>query len=233
MINMDEYLNKLYILKCNYKTDQPNIVYLKGKDESLMVDIGGGKETFKLIQKFWEENSLKEPDYVVLTHYHWDHAFASSLYKSQIISSSYTNSKIEEMIKLNPSSISEFISDDKQPEFCREHLENEYKDGYKNYLRSSDILCDTFLVIDLGERLVQILLIPSFHTEGSLAVLDLNTSTLIIGDAACGKIKGRNFIHDSNKIRELYSVLENLKFDYVIEGHSRPQTRKEFMDSLY
>ena len=59
-------------------TDRPAMGYIKGDKYSLMVESGNSKANVNLFFSHLKENGLKEPDFVTISHSHWDHSYGLS-----------------------------------------------------------------------------------------------------------------------------------------------------------
>ena len=221
----------IYVFPFDDALDRPNIVYIKGDKESLLIDAGGGPKTYKYIMDEIKKNNLDYPTYVLLTHYHWDHMFGIGYFSSIGICSKYTNEMIEKHMKVNAKEINELIDDSLQPEFCLEHLLLEYDDLTSLKLRKCEMEVSDY-TLDLGNRIINIYEVPSSHTEGSLIVFDNNSETLFIGDADYGYIVGKEFYDDAIKRNAFIECIRKIPCKYILLGHSYMRTKEEFLSEI-
>ncbi len=222
---------KVYIFTYDEATDRPNICYLKGDRSSLLIDAGGGPKTKEYLLKEFAKHNLDLPKQILLTHYHWDHSFGIGHMDGLVYASKYTNDKLKEHMNLKPTTVDDIIADHLQPEFCREHLNIEYPDFSAFKLREVDHIINDY-ELDLGNRIIDIMKVPSPHTEGSLVAFDRNSKYLFIGDADCGYIKGMDFYDDVLKERQFLDHIVSLPFEYVVRGHSAIETREEYFKAF-
>ncbi|MCR5786789.1 MAG: MBL fold metallo-hydrolase, partial [Acholeplasmatales bacterium] len=207
------------IIKYNQETDMPNICFLKGDTKSLLIDCGGGPKMAKCIKN----KIIIDPDYILLTHYHWDHSFGASYYKSNVLSSAFTYNKLKEHKDICINNIDDIISDNLEPLFCKPHLELEYDNIKELNIKLPDEIIES-KTLDLGNRIIDIYSVVSPHTEGSLIAYDRNSKYLFIGDADCGYIKGIDFYNDSLKLYKFLNFIINIPFKYIVKGHDDIKT---------
>lgn len=57
------------------ETDRPILGMVVGKEKTLMIDAGNSEEHAQLFLEMLKEQNVSSPDFVALTHWHWDHIF--------------------------------------------------------------------------------------------------------------------------------------------------------------
>src|SRR5574344_100512 len=156
--------NYTIIFKYQEINDQPNIVYLYGSNQAILVDAGPSKDFAKKVSNYLKENNLRLPTYVIITHYHWDHTFGMCGYDCKMITSSFTDSRLKAFKEIDFTK-DNYISDDLINLFSKKHLLFEYPDLSKIEIKEADIIVDNKMSIDLGELEVLIIPISSSHTK--------------------------------------------------------------------
>ena len=66
---------RVYQLDFSQEQDRPVLGYIRGDRFSLMVDAGNSPEHVQAYLAAVEESGFCQPDFVALTHSHWDHCF--------------------------------------------------------------------------------------------------------------------------------------------------------------
>ena len=64
---------RVYQLDFSQEQDRPVLGYIRGDRFSLMVDAGNSPEHVQAYLAAVEESGFCQPDFVALTHSHWDH----------------------------------------------------------------------------------------------------------------------------------------------------------------
>jgi glyoxylase-like metal-dependent hydrolase (beta-lactamase superfamily II) len=83
-------------------TDRPILGMVVGEETSLMIDAGNSEAHAQLFLEMLAEKQVKNPQFVVLTHWHWDHIFGFSALKGVLsISSAYTKDEMKKLIPLS------------------------------------------------------------------------------------------------------------------------------------
>ena len=67
----------IYIRKYQHYTDRPNIGYIRGERAALLFDAGNSGANVQLLKEELREAGLSMPDFVALSHWHWDHSFGA------------------------------------------------------------------------------------------------------------------------------------------------------------
>ena len=65
----------IYFLPHEPEVDRPMLAYVKGDKFSLAVDAGYSKKHVQDFYRALRSCDLKEPDFTVITHWHYDHTF--------------------------------------------------------------------------------------------------------------------------------------------------------------
>lgn len=207
----------------------PNIGYIRGKKESIIVDAGCGPKTTKKFFDQLKELNLEEPKKAIITHFHWDHTFALSYMFIKSYGTQYAYEKLLELKNKYHNQTTDIISDDLMPLFC-------YKDILKEFGKSVikipqiDEIVQNKLTIDLGDKIVEIIPVASSHTEGSLIVYVPDDKVLFIGDADLGIIKEGKSFYDPIKAEEFLKVVKEIDFNYIVPGHTGIMTKKEYFN---
>lgn len=221
----------IYVLPYDADTDRPNLIYVKGEKSTLLYDAGCGPKTVKLLKEGLEQHGLPMPEIIALSHYHWDHSFASGYLQGQYISSAFTAEKMQEMIDLHAESIEDFIDDDHcMPQFCREHMHMEYADVSEIRLRVPEVLQTPHTVIDLGGVHAELLEVISPHCEGQIILYVPEDRAVFLADAFSALIYGHDFIDDKEKRKEFYRALDALDYETAVMGHFDPLNREAFLE---
>jgi glyoxylase-like metal-dependent hydrolase (beta-lactamase superfamily II) len=93
----------------------------------------------------------------------------------------------------------------------------------------SIIIQDT--TINLGDKEVRLILVPSLHSKGSLDVLV--DSYLFVGDSLEPREGKDGLYYDNSIAYEMEKRIKEIPFDYGVEAHPSPiLTRQEVLDYL-
>ncbi|MBQ8994598.1 MAG: MBL fold metallo-hydrolase, partial [Oscillospiraceae bacterium] len=65
----------VYFTPCSAETDRPNLGSVRGEKTAIMVDSGNSPAHVQEYYEALQKEGLPLPQYVFLTHHHWDHTF--------------------------------------------------------------------------------------------------------------------------------------------------------------
>lgn len=74
-MGLNPLTNRIYFLEHDSEVDRPMLAYLKGDKFSLAVDAGYSASHVRDFYRAIEEEQFNEPDFTVITHWHYDHTF--------------------------------------------------------------------------------------------------------------------------------------------------------------
>ena len=229
--------SRIFYLPACEQGDRPALAYLAGGRASLMVDAGNSPAHARLFLSALSQQGLPAPDYIALTHWHWDHCFGLAALEGTSLCSMETNAHLAEMAqwKWDDASMAQRLRDGTEIASCDQNIRMEYPDRGQIAVRTADIAFSGALSLDLGDMTAQLLPLPNSHAEGSLAVFIPEERALILGDIICEDYYGSNPpAHDPEKLAQMIKEMEALEFDIALYGHGEPATdsKKELLEYL-
>ncbi|MCR1955014.1 MBL fold metallo-hydrolase [Clostridioides mangenotii] len=227
-MNFNKISERVFYLENGEETDRPLLGYIKGDKYSLMIDAGNSKNHVELFMQSIEEANLKLPDYVAITHWHWDHTFGMSFVPGKTIACHITNEKLKSMAKWKwtDQEMKKRLQTGEDIEFADTNIRKEYK--YLNDIEvvSSNIVFKDYLEIDLGGIKVILQNVISPHSQDSVIAYVPAEKVVFIGDAY-SKDFYNGCKYEIDKIKSLLNTLENLDFDICLLSHHSLPLKKE------
>ena len=235
-----------------HKTDRPNIGWIGGREKALLFDAGNSGANAAMLREELMDAVLKMPDYVALSHWHWDHTFGASFWGVPVIAGRQTDAQLRKMAnwRWDDASMAERISRGEDIVFCTEMIKLEYPDRSQIRVTGADIAFDGALSLDLGGGVVCHLI----HAEGP------HSSDSVICYVPCDRFvflsdsDGKDLydlpwefdIHDPDSFRRAtdalpydwdkvdayLELLEGLDFTHCINGHGDLMTREMLFDKF-
>ena len=77
---LQQLTERIFFMKNQEETDRPVLGYVRGTHDALMIDAGNSPDHVALFQAGLQERSLPGPDWVGITHWHWDHCYGLSAF---------------------------------------------------------------------------------------------------------------------------------------------------------
>ncbi len=234
---LKQLTKNIFYLPSSAETDRPALGYIAGRDAALMVDAGNSPAHAQLFLSALREEGKAAPDYVALTHWHWDHCFGLAALSAISLCSAQTDFKLRELSGWGWSDeqMQQRLRSGKEIPFCDEHIKKEYPDRRRISVRSAEMAFSGNLTIDLGSRTAQLLPLPNSHEEGSIVVFVPEERALFLGDIICEDYYSSGGPrHYPEKLAMLIENLEALEFEVALYGHGDPAfaTKKELLVEL-
>ncbi|MBR3962109.1 MAG: MBL fold metallo-hydrolase [Oscillospiraceae bacterium] len=241
----------VYIHPAEHYTDRPNIGLIFGEKHSLLFDAGNSADHVEKLKRELSEQGLPFPDFVLLSHWHWDHSFGAKFWNVPIISGRKTNEELEKVSewKWDDFSMENRIKSGEDIIFCTEMIKREYPDRSKIEVVPADIVFEDKMVLDLGGISCELIHAKGPHSEDSVICFVPSEKFVFLGDANCKDLYGKpwefdieheeDFLsnvakipYDKELVADFLKLLEKLDFTYCISGHSEIMTREELFESF-
>ena len=247
----DKVTEHIYIHPAEHYTDRPNIGFITGEKFSLLFDAGNSAVHVEKLKDELLKQGLPQPDFVLLSHWHWDHSFGAKFWGVPVIAGRKTDEQLRKVAdwKWDDNSMEKRIESGKDIVFCTEMIKREYPDRNKIKVVPADIVFDGKTSIDLGGISCEIIHAKGPHSEDSVICFIPSEKFLFLGDANCKDLYGKlwdfdieheeDFLenvakipYDKELVADFLKLLEKLDFTYCISGHSEIMTREELFESL-
>ncbi len=232
-------------------TDRPNVGFIRGKKYSLLFEAGNSAANAEKLRLELMLNNLPMPDFVAVSHWHWDHSFGLHAWDCVKIAGRKTNEKLLEVAnwKWDDISIENRISNGEDIVFCSEMIKREYPDRSKIKVCGADIVFENRMNVDLGGITCELIHCGGPHSEDSVICYVPEEKVLFLGDSNCKDLYGKpwhfdieheeDFLenvdaipYDRELVEEFLLLLDTIDFEICVTGHGGIITRKELYDSL-
>lgn len=243
--------DKIYIFPYETTTDRPNIGLVIGANHRLIFDAGNSIYHVQQIKMALKEQALGYPDYLAISHWHWDHSFGISAWNLPTIALEKTNQHLMLMRdwKWDDVSMACRIKEGKEILFCSEMIKKEYPDRDQIKIRTADLIFSHSLKIDLGGGVVcHLLHVEAPHSDDSVICYVPDQKVVFLGDSSgkdlystvwnCDPLKN-NIEQEMNKIpydicllKKYFYFLMGLDFDIGICGHKSPMKKEAILQLL-
>ncbi len=223
--------DRVYYLPFTEETDRPNLGYIRGDRYSLMVDAGNSKKHTMLFLSQLGEHTLPYPDYIALTHWHWDHTFGLHAIHAKSIASKLTNRQLAKVKTWgwdNPSMSNRLVTGE-DIEFCDRCIRIEYTNPEDIIVKTADITFENKLLLDLGGISCELIPIVNPHSDDSVAVYLPEEKIIFMGDASGGDFYHNQGRYDKNKLLSFIEFIKETDFDTCVEGHDNPISKDQLL----
>jgi glyoxylase-like metal-dependent hydrolase (beta-lactamase superfamily II) len=221
------------------RTDRASLGLVVGENASLMLEAGASPAHTKQFLQALTDAGLPQPDYAVLTHWHWDHSFGISALDVPVFAHHETAQHVKRMMAYDygDSGLAQLVADGIEFEFIREHIAIEMTDTERKNLklRLPDITFDNSITFQLGSVTCQVKHVGGDHAADSCVMYIPEDKVLFLGDCIYQTVYEEPRHYTRSKLLPLIDKIENIDAIYFIEGHSdevieRAQIMKWFSD---
>jgi glyoxylase-like metal-dependent hydrolase (beta-lactamase superfamily II) len=201
--------------------DRPTLGYFINENFSLMIDSGNSPVHAEFFISELDKHCLKHPDYIILTHWHWDHIFGSSTLKGKIISHSITSKKISyfKKLKWTEEEFKRRINNGLEIQFCKDNMNTELSDISSNMIKSPELTFKRGFKLS-NDNECEIFHIGGDHSKDSIVVYFFKEKIAFIGDCIYMNIYAKAPYYTINRIVNLLIKLLSLNADCYVDSHS-------------
>ena len=148
----EKITDRIYVQPPQPYTDRPNVGLIVGDKYTLLFEAGNSEKNVQQIKADLAAQKLPMPDFVAVSHWHWDHTFGLHAWNAVTIAGGKTNRQLK--------TVSGWEWDDKSMKareesgedivFCNEIIKREYPDRSLIKVKSADISFEDRMTVDLG-----------------------------------------------------------------------------------
>lgn len=233
-MNFEKLTDRIYYLPATQETDRPILGFIKGTKYSLMVDAGNSPAHVDLFNQALKKLGFSVPDYVAITHWHWDHTFGMCAVDGKVIAHQLTNKQLGIMSswQWTKEAMDKRLETGEEIAFCDNCIRLEYPDLSLIKVQTADITFQKSITIDLGEIHCELIHIGGPHTNDSVAVYIPEEKVLFIGDAEAPDHYYNGGKYDKKLLGEFIDNLKAIDFEIYMMGHGTPDTKEETIKYL-
>jgi glyoxylase-like metal-dependent hydrolase (beta-lactamase superfamily II) len=220
----------------DHATDRPILGVVVGTHSVLAVDAGNSSAHAVLFQEALLKSGIAKPDYVALTHWHWDHVFGAEAFEGLLIAQQRTTQMLEEMSrwKWSDAAIDARVEEGTEIEFSRDMIKAELTpvQRAKLKIRLPDITFTTHLEIDLGDLNCQLIHMGGDHSNDSTIIYIPEDRVAFLGDSTSGDPTDTPWYYTTRRINKLMDDLLALDAKYYFHSHIPEPITREGMEAM-
>lgn len=226
--------NHVFYTTYDTERDRPALGYIRGSRFSCMIDAGSSPAHVKDAYALLDNHNYAYPDYTCITHWHWDHTYGMNAVHGLTIAHEHTNQKLKQMMKWSwdEKAMNERLSTGVEIPFVDSHIRVEYNDPKDIVITPAALTFDSKIELDLGDITVQLLHVPSPHSDDAIFIYCPQDKILFIGDSICEDYYNQMYV-DPIKLKAMEQFILELDFDYGIQGHLPKMSKEEILKQIH
>ncbi len=209
--------------------DRPSLAAIVGTRHTLMLDGAASPAHMQLFLDALAQENVRPPDFVALTHWHWDHIFGLATLHVPVIANVRTGRRIAELVPLDwtDDALDQRVADGREIAFCADNIKLELPEPRAVKIVQPSILFDKTLQFDLGGVTCIAEHVGGDHAEDSTIFYIPEDQFLFLGDCLYDAIYAPVRHYTRKNILPLLEKILHYPAVCYSEGHSSCLTSAE------
>ncbi|MCP3943789.1 MAG: MBL fold metallo-hydrolase [Desulfobacteraceae bacterium] len=218
----------------DHRTDRPLLAAVSGTRKTLLIDAGSSPAHVALFLGELKRHGIPQGDYLVITHWHWDHSFGISTLNLPTIAHVKTCEQLAKMTSYSwtDKAIDGRVLEGLEIPFCAEMIKKEYFNRDEIKITLPDIIFEKKLVIDLGGIHCKIEHVGGNHAVDSSIIYIKEEKTLFLGDCLGPAIYSKKWFYQSDILQALLEKIKHYNVETYIESHGEPEPKEKFFQEI-
>jgi glyoxylase-like metal-dependent hydrolase (beta-lactamase superfamily II) len=235
-MDFQKITSRIWYWKGDPERGWPNIVAILGDEKTLLIDAGASPEQAEQVKTALEKMGRKA-DFMVLSHWHWDHTFGLCAWEgTETMAQEKTVAFLEEQqqYEWNDDALYWRMEQGIESEFNARMMKKEYPDLSKVKISLPKRYYVSEEDIDLGGVTCQVRHIPSDHALDHSIVYVPEDDFLFLGDCLNENIYCESWHYSHGRLSLLINQLRGFNADLALESHGEePLGRVGLIDLLW
>lgn len=218
------------------ETDRPILGMVVGKEKTLMIDAGNSEAHAHLFLEMLNEQNISNPDFVALTHWHWDHIFGLPVLKNALsIAHSETKKEMNTLVpyEWTDEALDARVKEGTEIEFCATCIKKEFSEQPRNIqIVLPSLTFQKQLELDLGDVTCVLKHVGGNHSHDSVVIYIKEEKILFLGDCIYADIFSSKWNYTTKRTFELIQELEKFDAETYILSHGKAIDRNEFLQEI-
>ncbi len=226
--------DSILYMEADHTYDRPILAAVMGTEKVLMVDAGASRKHAGEFLEALRVETGRSPDYVVLTHWHWDHSFGLTTVRETGAAAIAHRLCAERLavlrqLKWSDDALDERVLEGSEISFCADMIKAEYPgSGRTVEISLPEVLIDSSLTIDLGDQTVEIRPVVNDHSDDGVLVYIPREGCLFLGDMMAHDLYANPPRYRFGRVKELFRVIDEIPALHYVESHGEPADREHF-----
>ena len=204
------------------KPDRPSLCAVVGTNRTLMLEAGASAAHARQFLDALTNAQVPSPDYVALTHWHWDHIFGAAELNIPIIAHQQTATEmaVQARYQWTDTALDARVADGTEIAFCADNIKLELPEPREIYIIQPDIVYHDSLQINLGDVSIHLQHVGGDHAADSCVMHVMPDRVLFLGDCLYDAIYTPARHYTTQKLFPLLDTILRFDAEFYIEGHT-------------
>ncbi|MNO39819.1 Hydroxyacylglutathione hydrolase [compost metagenome] len=236
MSRFEQISEHITIMHAEHETDRPILAVVRGTNKTLLIDAGNSPKHADLFKNYLKQEGHPFPDYVVLTHWHWDHTFGLPAWNMPVIAQSGTAEMLRQLagLKWSMETVQDLENKGIINDQSSSDITKEYSDDVSGIrIIVPDLLFAEQMEMDLGGVTCEIEHVGGDHAADSCYVYVKEDKVLFLGDALGPSIYGGPRYYTPGNFLALITRMHQYEAEIFVESHGTPTNKNEFYQDIH
>ncbi len=195
-----------------------------------MVDAGASPAHAQLFLDELDRVTHRRPDWVALTHWHWDHTFGLSHLSIPSFGHVALARNLARLQGLSwtDKALAERVARGEEIAFCAENIRKEYGERRDIDVVLPTITFERAVTLDLGGVRCELHHVPTDHTDDAVAIYVVEDEVLFLGDALGENLYAAPPYYSAGNVSKLMAAIRRFPARWFVESHSAPMRAEAF-----
>jgi len=218
-----------HYLPASATTDRPILGVVHGKRYTLLIDGGNSLAHAQVLKDALENTNLPQPDFVTLTHSHWDHIFGAGAWDAPLVAEKRIAENLQEQVTLewHDEALEARVQAGTEIPFCRDMIHAELPDSSRHVtIRTANMIFENKLTLELGSVSAELVHVGGEHAADSIVVYaypshERTGGILFLGDCLYHNLYNRQAdgSYDIQALQRLLKTLAAFPAAYYLASH--------------
>lgn len=234
MSQFEQITRRILVMHAEHSTDRPILAAIVGDKRTLLVDAGNSASHAAQFRQELERRGIRQPELLVLTHWHWDHTFGMSGWGIPAIAQAGTARVLESLTdrQWTDDDVRRLIPKGLASESTVADMRAEYGERRDIEVWVPDLVFEKGLTLQLGGVSCEVMHVGGDHSEDSCFIHVQEEGVLFVGDALAQSVYGGPGRYTSAHFLRLMGLVRQLAPEIVVESHGVPLTAEEFWKDI-
>ncbi len=228
---LEQLTPRVSYLPFSSEQNRPSLGYIRGDRFSLMVDAGNSPAHVTAYEAAVRSAGFRMPDFVALTHSHWDHCFGLSALSIPSIACVQTQQslKLVSNLKWTPEELEQNAAIGILPRLCIPSIREQFPKLETIRVVLPTLVFQDTMTLDLGNCTCIIQHVTSPHARDTTIVFVKEERMVFLGDAVYQELVDEVWTERPAKLRKLTKALEPLDFTVCLPAHQKAMSKTDLM----